>query len=237
MITIKPLASSSRGNAYLLRASSGGPLLLEAGLPFKELRRRIWQEQITIADLSGCLISHEHGDHGRGAADLAAAGVDLYASAGTHGMLKLNTHRAHTIAARQQCQIGPWAVLPFEAIHDAAEPLGFLIAHGAEKLVYATDTAYLPVAFKGLTAIMLECNYSADLLSETRGRHPQIKIRVIRHHLGLDQVKKFLRANDLKAVREIWLIHLSAEHSDAARFKNEIQALTGKPVYIAGERG
>jgi len=33
-------------------------------------------------------------------------------------------------------------------------------------------------------------------------------------------------------VREIWLIHLSDNNSDNARFKREIQELTGKMVFI-----
>ena len=51
--------------------------------------------------------------------------------------------------------------------------------------------------------------------------------------MSLETAKDFLRANDLTAVQEIWLCHLSDGNSDAERFKREIQALTGKPVYIA----
>lgn len=46
-------------------------------------------------------------------------------------------------------------------------------------------------------------------------------------------MKDFLKANDLRHVQEIWLLHLSDGNSDADRFKREIQELTGKPVYIA----
>lgn len=261
MITIKPLASSSRGNAHLLSAG-GAPVLLEAGLPFKELRRRIWDAGYGTADLAGCLISHEHGDHARAALDLAAHGVDIYTSRGTAGAIArqeqhmirpikgepetimqalppeyIMHHRVQTITARQEIGIGEWTVLPFETVHDAEEPLGFLIGHrqSREKVVYITDTPYIPVRFKGLTAIMIECNYAGDILEHNTRQHPEVKRRVIKNHFGLDQVKDFLRVNDLKWVREIWLIHLSEGSSDAARFKQEIQELTGRPVYIADE--
>lgn len=46
-----------------------------------------------------------------------------------------------------------------------------------------------------------------------------------------------LKANDLSKVREIWLLHLSDGNSDAERFKREVMELTGKPVYIALEKG
>jgi hypothetical protein len=51
--------------------------------------------------------------------------------------------------------------------------------------------------------------------------------------MSLETCKGFLRANDLSRVQEIWLLHLSDANSDAARFKREIQELTGKVVYVA----
>jgi len=39
-------------------------------------------------------------------------------------------------------------------------------------------------------------------------------------------------ANDLSKVREIWLLHLSDNNSNAERFKQEIQELTGRMVFI-----
>ena len=53
--------------------------------------------------------------------------------------------------------------------------------------------------------------------------------------MALENVKDILKANDLSKVNEIYLIHLSDGNSNAEQFKREIQELTGKPVYIAGE--
>jgi len=239
-LIITPLASSSRGNAYLIRDGAAPPLLLEAGLPFQDLRKRIWEKGITTGDLGGCLISHEHGDHAKAATELARMGTEIYCSIGTaQGAMKKGLqdyrHRIVPVQARRQFSIGPWTVVPFETVHDAAEPLGFLIAKEDQRLVYATDTAYVPVRFRGLTSIMIECNYCPELLAANTRAHPETKIRVIKNHLALDQTKRFLRATDTRAVREIWLLHLSDNHSDAAKFKREIQALTGKPVYVADQ--
>jgi len=85
---------------------------------------------------------------------------------------------------------------------------------------------------------MVECNYSMDILRENiaNGSVPvELKNRLLMTHFSLENVKDFLRANDLSKVQEIWLLHLSEGNSNAARFKREIQQLTGKPVYIAGE--
>jgi len=61
---------------------------------------------------------------------------------------------------------------------------------------------------------------------------PALKKRILKSHFSLENVKEFLKANDLSRVQEIWLLHLSDGNSDAERFKREIQELTGKMVFI-----
>jgi len=127
--------------------------------------------------------------------------------------------------------------MPFDVKHDAAEPLGFLWANkDGDKLVFITDSYYSPYKFNGLTHIMIECNYSMEILNENiaNGKVPRImKKRLLKSHFSLENVKDFLRINDLSRVQEIWLLHLSDNNSDEALFKQEIQELTGKVVYIA----
>ncbi len=232
MIEIRALASSSAGNAYLV-TDGRSPLLLDCGLSIRELKRATGYR---LTGLAGCLITHEHMDHAKAAADLMRAGVDCYMSRGTAEELGLTGHRVRVVKTLEQFSIGPWAVLPFETVHDAAEPLGFLLATRGAKLLYLTDSAYCKYRFRGLTHILIECNHAADILQanvESGAVPVAMKRRVMRNHMSLPTVKGFLKANDLSRVQEIHLIHLSDGNSDAERFKNEIQALTGKPVYVA----
>lgn len=232
MIEIRSFASSSAGNAYLV-TDGRSPLLLDAGLTIRELKVATGHKLSTLA---GCLVTHEHMDHARAAADLMRAGVDVYMSAGTAEALGLTGHRLRIVRALEQIQIGSWTALFFDTIHDAAEPLGFLLASGAEKVLYLTDSAYCRYRFRGLTRILIECNHALDILNanvESGAVPAAMKRRVMKSHMSLDTVKGFLRANDLSRVREIVLIHLSDGNSDAGRFKKEVQQLTGKPVWVA----
>lgn len=177
-----------------------------------------------------------HGDHAKAAADVAKAGIDLYLSAGTAEALNLTGHRVHIIKALERSRIGTWTVLPFDTVHDATEPLGFLLSTGEEKLLFATDTAYIKYRFNGLTHIAVECNYDLPLLKENVAAglvDREVKRRTLRSHMSLETVKGLLRANDLRQVQEIWLLHLSDHNSSAERFKREIQELTGKVVRVA----
>ncbi|MGF6354028.1 phosphoribosyl 1,2-cyclic phosphodiesterase [Paenibacillus sp. 4624] len=234
MIEITSLGSSSAGNAY--RITDGKtPLLLDAGLRYKDIQRGL---AFRVSSLAGCLISHEHGDHSAAVKDLIKAGVNIYTSAGTADALKLDSHRVHRVSALEPYTIGTWSILPFDVQHDAAEPLGFLLANTAgDKLLFATDTYYIKHRFSGLTHIMVECNYSIQILNQNiaAGRVPAVmKHRLLRSHFSLENVKDFIRANDMRKVQEIHLLHLSDNNSDEELFNREIAALTGKLVYVAG---
>ncbi len=235
MIDIRVLASGSTGNCYFVTDGSTS-LLLECGISFKEIRRGL---NFRTSEIAACLVSHEHKDHSKAVADLCKAGIDVFMSPGTYRALGLGdiNHRIFEIQARQQFNIGTWTVLPIETEHDAEEPLGFLLANQTgDKLLFATDTYYIRYRFKGLTHLMLECNYAADILQRNvdSGLVPAaMEKRIWRSHFSLEHVKEFLRANDLSKVRQIWLLHLSNDNSDEERFRREIQGLTGKEVYIA----
>ena len=53
---IKVLASSSSGNSYLLSSGDQG-LLLDAGIPFRNIQKAL---NFKATELMGCLITHEH---------------------------------------------------------------------------------------------------------------------------------------------------------------------------------
>ncbi|WP_085833519.1 MBL fold metallo-hydrolase [Clostridium merdae] len=235
MIEVKCLASGSTGNAYAIDDGES-VLLLEAGIPAKKILSGFLP---LLPRVAGCLITHEHGDHSDGAAGLASRGIDLYATVGTFaGISGIDRpYRKHVVRAGEQFRLGSWMVLPFETKHDAAEPCGYLIYSytAREKLLFATDTYYIPNSFNGLNIVMVECNYSLPLLNESiaSGRIPEsMKPRLLRSHFGLEYVKNFILVNNMSTVRHIYLLHLSGNNSDARLFKQEIQRVAGKPVTV-----
>lgn len=233
MINIKTLASGSSGNAYLV-SDGHTQLLLECGISFKEIQIAT---NFQTSNIAGCLVSHEHKDHTKGLKDVLRAGIDVYASQGTMDQEGIKHHRLKPIKAKKQFQIGTWTILPFDVEHDVAEPLGFLLqSKNVGKLLFATDTYYVKYKFKGLTHIMIECNYSLDILNsniDAGYAHPAIKRRLLTSHFSLENVIEFLKANDLSKVQEIHLIHLSDTNSNEIEFKKKVQEVTGKSVYIA----
>lgn len=234
-------ASSSRGNAYLLQSEGVPPLLLEAGLPISRLRDKLREQGVSLSDLAGALISHEHGDHSKAVKDLLKAGVDCWMSAGTAEALGLTGHhRVHPLLTdlTVESPSGKWRVISFPLEHDAIEPIGFFIGYESEYLLFVPDTSYVENRFQGITMIVVECNNISELLSKNilDGHIPAIVgKRVRRNHMSLENLILMLKANDLSRCREIWLLHLSDGNSDERRMIKEVQEKTGIPVHIAEE--
>lgn len=233
MIEIKTLATGSKGNCYYV-TDGETPLLLEAGINFRDIRIAL---DFKTRDLAGCLVTHEHQDHCKSVKDVVRAGIDVYMSHGTADALNIDNHRIKPVRAKESFQLGTWRIMPFEVEHDVSEPIGFLLANKAgDKLLFATDTYYIRYKFKGLTHLLIECNYSKEILDRNiqEGITPKVmRKRLIQSHMSLENLKDMLAANDLSKVQEIHLLHLSDSNSDEALFKREIQELTGKLVYIA----
>lgn len=239
---LKVLASGSKGNCYLLQ-SKDETLIIECGINYKGILKGL---NFSLSNVVGCLVTHEHKDHSKALQELLRSGIDVYTSVGTaRAIVKecevIETHhRLNFVKSEEQFKTGNFTVVPFGAQHDAAEPLGFLIQHkDIGKLLFITDSYYCQYKFKGLNHILIECNYAGDILSDNivQGLIPiSLRNRLLKSHFSLNNVKEFLKFNDLSQVRDITLIHLSDGNSNAQQFKDEIEKLTGKPVYVA-EKG
>ncbi|EZH67926.1 beta-lactamase [Bacillaceae bacterium JMAK1] len=233
MINVTVLATGSTGNCYHVTDGKTS-VLLEAGIRYREIQRKL---SFQTRDIAGCLITHEHLDHCKAIGEVTKAGIDCYMSQGTKDAVKDDHHRMHIVESKKQFKLGSWTVLPFDVQHDVSEPLGFLLQNDSgERLLFATDTYYIRYKFKNLTHVMVEANYSTQLLDQNIAEGivpPFMKRRLMRSHFSIENVKEFFNSNDLSKLQETWLLHLSNNNSDEEQFKRVIQGATGKPVYVA----
>lgn len=228
------LASSSKGNSYLVKGNEGS-LLLEAGIPFKQLKNKL---DYDLSDIKACLITHEHQDHAKSINDIAKAGIDIYASKGTFNACDVSGYRYISIMDKQQVSIPGFNILAFKTEHDCNEPLGFLIYEIAtgEKLLFATDTYYIRYKFAGLDHIAVECNYCEEVLERNIDMgyiSAALAQRVRRSHFGLENVVEFLKANDISNLKNLYLLHLSDGNSDINIFEREIRKVYQGNLVIA----
>ena len=224
---INIIASGSRGNAYLI-GDGRRRLLLDAGISFKRIQISCGFQTSSI---DACLVTHRHGDHAMAIPKLIERGIAVYSNADVAGLYE----GVQELTALNEYTIGTFRILPFEAEHDVP-CYGYQVTSTGEKLVYITDSAYVRYTFTGHTHIMIEANYDEDImLGNVRDEKIPFSLaeRVAGTHMSIDTLIDLLRANDMTKVRQIYLLHLSDNNSDAEAFKRLVQQETGAEVYIA----
>ena len=223
---IKPIASSSKGNAYLI-ADGTTTILIECGLPIKDLKRKT----NFLNGIDACLVSHLHNDHAKALKDLLNAGVRCYALKEVFEAKKIIHHRAKAIKDKEDFRVGTFKIIPLKMFHDVP-CAGFLIYSIAtnEKLLFATDTYMIKYAINGLDYIMIEANYDVDLVEDDAQRE-----RLIKSHMSVETTVQYLKSIDLSNIKKIYLMHLSSRHSNEEDFKKRVQAATGKEVVVCDE--
>lgn len=225
--------TGSSGNCYVLEGKEEA-LIIEAGSPFVDVKKAL---NFDISKIKGLIVTHEHGDHFKHFSEFWKAGVPCYASKGTLKKGYSNYWLTNSIENKKLFNIGGFSILPFDVQHDAEEPLGFLINHSESgNILFATDTYYLKYKFDNLNHVILEANYDEDIIDRKMkfgGGNKFVRDRVIKSHMSLQQCLETLKANDLTAVTNIVLIHLSDTNSNERMFKDRVQSETGKRVTIA----
>ena len=250
------LGSGSTGNGYLLRSSSGEILIIETGISLRKLKESLSYD-FDPELIRGALISHSHKDHSGRTGEYLAQGIRCYTSeeaaqeilggskskgdiqylpqAGSD-RLAYRHHNLIPVAAKYTHYLGGYSFMPFPLEHDVMN-YGYLIRHDeCGQIVFITDSLFSRYKFKGLNHMIVEANYSEEILDKnlSSGKTiPKVRNRVISSHMSLETCMEFIKDNDLRAVRTIILIHLSSSNSDAARFRDEIQHRTGKKTFVA----
>lgn len=184
MTTLHILGSGSKGNAFAL-SHGGGVLLIEAGFSGRELERRLTLVGLDPGTVCAIAVTHEHGDHARGATRLARRhAIPVIASPGTWAALARGGEPCEWLptGSHGPAVVGPFTVEACPCPHDAAEPLalGVRVADGPT-LAIATDfgrpTQALRYFLRERHCLILEANYD-ELLLRTSGYPATVQQRI-----------------------------------------------------------
>jgi phosphoribosyl 1,2-cyclic phosphodiesterase len=228
------LGSGSTGNATLVE-SGGNRILLDAGLGPRELSERLEAVGVDPASIAAVYLSHEHGDHIKGAASFSRKwGARLRGTRGTYAAAGLGGEEIaayDVIVAGSASSVGTLCVTPVGVPHDAVEPVGFVVTSNGHRMGHATDLGHLSralvSAFRECDSILVESNYDAAMLRD--GPYPwSLKERISgsRGHLSNLDVARYLGDGLGVCCRKVVLGHVSQtnNHPELVRMTAE-QAL------------
>lgn len=215
------LASGSKGNAVYV-GSEGRGVLIDAGLPGREIARRLEASGIEPTRIEAVVVTHEHRDHISGVGVWARRfRVPVYADPVTWS----TAVKALPPGALRGVEVVPFEAgepftaaglefLPITTSHDAVRSVGFRIRDGESVLGFATDLGFasnlVRETLKGARILYLESNHDEEMLA--RGPYPwPLKQRIRSRHGHLSNVDCAALVSDLLhgGLRTIVLGHLS----------------------------
>lgn len=223
MTALYVLGSGSRGNCCAVE-HDGTAILIDAGFSPREIERRAETAGLALGSVGAIVLTHEHGDHARGAGRLARRlGVPVLTAPGTW------THLAPKMRHAEHCplglcarvEIGPFVVTACPTSHDAAEPLALAVetADGVRVGVaydLGRPTAAVRYLLRNLTAIVLEANHD-DVLLRTSGYPPVVQRRIAGSggHLSNRAAAELLAEVHHPGLGVVVLAHLSRQCNSA----------------------
>src|SRR6185503_13831887 len=230
-LRFRVLGSGSSGNTTVVE-SARTRILIDAGLGVRETAERLESAGIDPCSLAAILVSHEHGDHSKGAASQSRKwGVKLWGSRGTYaaaGFGAVEIAGYEVLEPGVPREIGDLTVTPVAVPHDAAGPLAFVTACDGSSLGHVTDIGHvnraLVEAFRDCDAVLMESNYDPGMLRESP--YPwSLKERILGRygHLSNGDVAAYLAQGLAEACRRVVLAHLSEtnNHPEVARLAAE----------------
>ncbi len=221
-LTLSSLGSGSAGNCSYIGDGASG-LLLDAGFSGKKVLERMKACGLDPASIKGIVISHEHGDHCKGAGALSRRlNVPIFANEMT--MERIEPALGKTFSNirfnnGENFEVGGIEVTPFPIPHDAVDPCAFLFRTGkGQSLAYVTDTGVattlVHARMKGADYIVLEANHDVDTLKA--GPYPwELKQRILSNtgHLSNEACMELLSGLLHSGLQGVTFAHLSEKNN------------------------
>ncbi|NTW71632.1 MAG: MBL fold metallo-hydrolase [Eubacteriaceae bacterium] len=217
------LYSGSSGNCLYVEGSYG-KILVDAGLSGIKISSALKEIDVSIQEVNGILITHDHSDHIKGAGILSRKyNIPLYLNEGTWNIIKdqvgkVKDENVKIFDSSKSFDIEDLHIKPFPINHDASEPVGFAVYCEKNKVSIVTDTGtvdeviYSHVMESDL--LVMESNHDVNMLMA--GRYPYFLKKRIQGdlgHLSNECAAEIIVSLAEQGLNRVVLAHLSDENN------------------------
>ncbi len=225
-------ASGSGGNSLLVSGQDGN-VLIDAGISMRKIQAGLQQAGVTMQEINGVLITHEHSDHISGLKMLAKHyNTPIFAPEKLgEKLLELDGNiekNLNIIPVGKDFDLNGYAVRACHTPHDAVESVAYRL-DGDGSFALATDMGHVTdevrAMLKGVNSAVIESNYDEHML--WNGPYPPfLKYRVgsDRGHLSNDSSAKLAQFLEEHGTGRLVLCHLSRENNTPYRAFSAVKA-------------
>lgn len=219
------IASGSSGNCVYV-GSDTTHILVDVGISCRRTQAGLNELGLTLRDIDGICITHEHADHISGLGVIARKyGIPIYATKKTAEAVmrtaslgEIDASLFQTVVPDTKCTIKDISLYPVRTSHDAADPVAYRIDYDKRRVGILTDLGcyndYTVECMRGLDLLYLEANHDVHMLQA--GPYPYyLKQRILgeKGHLSNESAGRLLSRLLHDNMQAIVLGHLSKENN------------------------
>ena len=229
------LSSGSSGNCYYLGNEFHG-ILIDAGISARAIKNFLKDINISMHQIMGVLVTHNHNDHIKSLQTLACKyHFPIYTTDIVWENIlkhpfqqKIGKDCVKMIKLFQKNTVAGFEFEAFPVSHDTPETVGFHICAGSRRVTIVTDLGYIcenaAKYIKLANFLVIESNYDKDMLEN--GSYPYyLKNRILSKsgHLDNHETSTFLSEYMNPDLSHVCLAHLSKNNNSPEKALETLQ--------------
>ena len=222
---IKIFGSGSSGNCLAIYDKFGKYILLDVGLPYKDIL------EVVNYDLTDCVsvfCSHNHvSDHTKSLDYFIKIGVPCY------GNQDICDNHSECNLLPKVLKVDGFKMQNFELIHNVPNNAFIIDTIDGIRILYCTDTEYIPKIVKGVHYAIIECNHDEEQIIDN-AMGDVYSMSHYENHQSLDRCIEYLKAIYNPNLQGIILWHMSSSNIDSNKAKKKVEEALGfSNVHVA----
>lgn len=222
---IKIFGSGSSGNCLAIYDNRGKYILVDVGLSHKDILKGL---NYNLTDCVSLLCSHNHiADHTKSLDYFIKLGIPCY------GNQDICDHHKGCNLLPKLLKADGFNVQNFELVHNVPNNAFIIDTIDGIRILYCTDTVYIPKRVKGVHYAIIECNHDYDCMIDN-AVEDIFSMSHHENHQSLETCIDYLKQIYSVSLQHIILWHLSKNNIDADIAKQRVKDELGfDNVYVA----
>lgn len=230
-ISIRIIESNSTENCIVLYDNKTH-LFLDFGCKPNKIKNYLIKYNVMSKDIAGCLITHEHIDHIRSMSDASFKYINFYATKETFSEMRenfLDVNQNNVTVNNKWFSIAntEWKFKAISTVHNAINPVSYIIKNKNSKIIYLTDTEYFYNSkLKNANAYIIEANYGANFIDNVHMQSKHLNNNI--NHLKLEDTEKLIRLYKGNKTKLVIFSHISSTNNKIELIEKIMMSIENK---------
>ena len=227
MSRLKIISSGSLGNCIAVYDSRGKYILLDVGIGYKDILNALnW----SLSNCVSTFTSHIHRDHSKALAHFIDAGIPCFSNQ------DVCDHYKGCQLLDRMVKVDGFKVQTFELVHNAVNSAFIVDTPDQIRILYCTDTQYIPKRVKGVNCAIIECNYDDEVIVDNLCDGVENRSQFENHH-SLDSCIDYLKTIYSAELTTIILWHPSGTNLNKKEAVRRVKEELGFEAVYMAEKG